>query len=294
MAVKCTAFVIQKGFVHYVSEKTEDGKYVLSSESCGLDAVGADYVRDIEAGEIVVISDDGITSHIFASEPKKLPCSFEYIYFARPDSTIDGIEVYRARHKMGRLLHEQNPIDADVVIGVPDSGTPAAIGYSEKSGIPYGMGLIKNKYIGRTFIKPSQELREKSVAVKLNALKPILENKRVIVIDDSIVRGTTSRRLVRILRAAGAKEVHFRVASPPVKWPCYLGIDTPNQDELIAHNMSVKEIEEYIGADSLAYLNLDNLKRALIGSDFCFGCLSGEYPVKSPDQLEEAASCRLV
>ncbi len=274
--------------------KTEDDKYVLSSETCGLDAVGAEYIRDINAGEMVVIDQNGFESFKYSNETKKLPCSFEFIYFARPDSSIDGVDVYRVRHKSGRLLYSQNPTEADVVISVPDSGTPAAIGYSEKSGIPYGMGLIKNKYIGRTFIKPSQELREQSVAVKLNPLKPILENKRVVVIDDSIVRGTTSRRLVKIIREAGATEVHFRVASPPVKWPCFLGIDTPNKDELIANNMSIEEIREYIGADSLDYLSLPNLKKALIDRDFCFGCLNGKYPVKSPEEIEHAASCRLV
>lgn len=273
--------------------KTTEGKYILSSESCGLDAVGADYVRDVEAGEMVIISETGLQSIRF-DEKKKLPCAFEYIYFARPDSTIDGIDVYKVRHKSGQLLFEQKPIDADVVIGVPDSGLPAAIGYSEASGIPYGMGLIKNKYIGRTFIKPSQELREKAVSVKLNALKPILEGKRVVVIDDSIVRGTTSRRLVRILKEAGATEVHFRVASPPVSWPCFLGIDTPTKDELIANNISQQELCEWMGADSLDFLYLDSLKEALTGENFCFGCLTGKYPVHTPEKLEEAASCRLV
>lgn len=273
--------------------KTEDGKYILSSESCGLDAVGAEYLRDVDAGEMVVITDKGIESIRF-SEQKKLPCSFEYIYFSRPDTTMDGIDVYKVRHKSGQLLWDQHKIEADVVIGVPDSGVPAAIGFSEASGIPYGMGLIKNKYIGRTFIKPSQELREKAVSVKLNALKPILEGKRVVVIDDSIVRGTTSRRLVRILRKAGATEVHFRVASPPVKWPCFLGIDTPTKGELIANHMSIDELCEYMGSDSLEYLSISNLKKALGGEDFCFGCLSGEYPVETPEKLEEAASCRLV
>jgi len=274
--------------------KTEDGKYVLSSESCGLDAVGAEFVRDIEPGEIVRISEKGVTSRIFQQGKTKLPCSFEYIYFARPDTTMDGVDVYKVRHKSGQLLHAQNPVEADVVIGVPDSGTPAAIGFSEASGIPYGMGLIKNKYIGRTFIKPSQELREKAVSVKLNPLKPILEGKRVVVIDDSIVRGTTSRRLVRLLKEAGATEVHFRVASPPVKWPCFLGIDTPTKNELIANHMSIPELGKWMGADSLEYLSIENLRTALGSENFCFGCLNGTYPVKSPEELETAASCRLV
>ena len=273
--------------------KTEDGKHILSSESCGLDAVGAEYIRDIKAGEMIIISQDGIES-IQLHEKKKLPCSFEYIYFSRPDSTMDGIDVYKVRHRSGQLLWEQNEVEADVVIGVPDSGLPAAIGFSEASGIPYGMGLIKNKYIGRTFIKPSQDLREKAVSVKLNALKPILHGKRVVVIDDSIVRGTTSRRLVKILKEAGATEVHFRVASPPVKWPCFLGIDTPTKKELIANHMTVDELCEWMDADSLEYLSVSSLKEALQGEDFCFGCLTGDYPVETPEKLEEAASCRLV
>ncbi|MBX2845374.1 MAG: amidophosphoribosyltransferase [Saprospiraceae bacterium] len=274
--------------------KTDDGKYVLSSESCGLDAVGAEFIRDIEPGEMVRISEKGVTSKKFTEDTKKLPCSFEYIYFARPDSTMDGVDVYKVRHKSGQLLYDQHKVEADVVIGVPDSGTPAAIGFSEASGIPYGMGLIKNKYIGRTFIKPSQELRERAVGVKLNPLKPILEGKRVVVIDDSIVRGTTSRRLVTMLKEAGAKEVHFRVASPPVKWPCFLGIDTPTKNELIANHMSPKELGEWMGADSLEYLSIENLRTSLAGENYCFGCLTGAYPVKSPEELETAASCRLV
>jgi len=274
--------------------KTSDGQVVFSSESCGLDAVGAEYVRDVEAGEMVIIGNKGETSYKISEETKKLPCSFEYIYFARPDSTMDGLDVYKVRHKSGKLLYDQHPVDADVVIGVPDSGTPSAIGFSEASGIPFGMGLIKNKYIGRTFIKPSQELREKSVAVKLNPLKPIIEGKRVVVIDDSIVRGTTSRRLIKIIREAGATEVHFRVASPPVKWPCFLGIDTPTKGELIANHMEMEDLGQWMGADSLEYLSIENLMASLDGENFCFGCLNGDYPVKSPEQLEEAASCRLI
>ncbi len=273
--------------------KTEDDKYILSSESCALDAVGAKYVRDIDAGEMIIIDKQGVAS-IYFSEKKKLPCAFEYIYFARPDSIMDGTDVYHVRHQSGQLLYEQMPIEADVVIGVPDSGLPSAIGYSEASGIPFGMGLIKNKYIGRTFIKPSQELRERAVSVKLNALKPILDGKRVVVIDDSIVRGTTSKRLVQIIKDAGAIEVHFRVASPPVKWPCFLGIDTPTKDELVANKMSVKELGEWMGADSIDYLSINNLKQALGSANYCFGCLTGNYPVETPEQLEKAASCRLV
>ncbi len=273
--------------------ETEDGKFVLSSESCALDAVGAKFLRDIDAGEMVVISTDGLKSVRFG-EKAKLPCAFEYIYFSRPDTTMDGIDVYNVRHKSGQLLYDQYPIEADVVIGVPDSGLPAAIGFSEASGIPYGMGLIKNKYIGRTFIKPSQELRERAVSVKLNALKPILQGKRVVVIDDSIVRGTTSRRLVQIIKQAGAVEVHFRVASPPVKWPCFLGIDTPTKDELVANKMSINELGKWMGADSLAYLSIEHLKKALGSQNFCFGCLTGEYPVQTPEAIESAASCRLI
>ena len=255
--------------------------YVLASESCAIDSVNGQFERDIAPGEIVVINKDGIKS-ILTNDSllvKKQTCIFEYVYFARPDSVIDGIAVQEARYKMGEVLAKESPVEADIVIGVPDSGLGAAQGYARASGVPYGMGIIKNKYIGRTFIAPTQKERENMVFVKLNAIRSDLEGKRVIVIDDSIVRGTTSRRLVQILRRAGAKEVHFRVSSPPVKFPCYLGIDTPSKNELISSTHELEEIRQEIGADSLAFISLEGMLKALGSDKFCKGCFNGEYPV---------------
>lgn len=262
--------------------KVKDG-YILVSESCAIDAVNGEYIRDVEPGEIVVITESGLRSIKYIEEAKKT-CIFEYVYFARPDSVIDGIPVQEARYKMGEVLAKESPVEADIVIGVPDSGLGAAQGYARASGVPYGMGIIKNKYIGRTFIAPTQKERENMVFVKLNAIRSDLEGKRVIVIDDSIVRGTTSRRLVQILRRAGAKEVHFRVSSPPVKFPCYLGIDTPSKNELISSTHELEEIRKEIGADSLAFISLEGMIEALRSckpeaDGFCKGCFSGEYPV---------------
>ena len=255
--------------------------YVLASESCAIDSVNGQFERDIAPGEIVVINKDGI-KNILTNDSlsvKKQTCIFEYVYFARPDSVIDGIAVQEARYKMGEVLAKESPVEADIVIGVPDSGLGAAQGYARASGVPYGMGIIKNKYIGRTFIAPTQKERENMVFVKLNAIRSDLEGKRVIVIDDSIVRGTTSRRLVQILRRAGAKEVHFRVSSPPVKFPCYLGIDTPSKNELISSTHELEEIRQEIGADSLAFISLEGMLKALGSDKFCKGCFNGEYPV---------------
>ena len=252
--------------------------YILSSESCAIDAVNGQFLRDVEPGEMVVINRDGLRSIKYIREKKKT-CIFEYVYFARPDSMIDGISVQEARYKMGEVLAKESPVDADIVIGVPDSGLGAAMGYARASGVPYGMGIIKNKYIGRTFIAPTQSERENMVFVKLNAIRSDLEGKRVIVIDDSIVRGTTSRRLVQILRRAGAREVHFRVSSPPVKFPCHLGIDTPSKNELISSTHELEAIRKEIGADSLAFISLEGMIRALGEDAFCKGCFNGEYPV---------------
>ena len=252
--------------------------YILSSESCAIDAVNGQFLRDVEPGEMVVINRDGLRSIKYIREKKKT-CIFEYVYFARPDSVIDGISVQEARYKMGEVLAQESPVDADIVIGVPDSGLGAAMGYARASGVPYGMGIIKNKYIGRTFIAPTQSERENMVFVKLNAIRSDLEGKRVIVIDDSIVRGTTSRRLVQILRRAGAREVHFRVSSPPVKFPCHLGIDTPSKNELISSTHELEAIRKEIGADSLAFISLEGMIRALGEDAFCKGCFNGEYPV---------------
>ncbi len=263
----------------------EDGIYFLSSETCALDTVDAKFVRDIEAGEIVIIDHNGVESVKYAENPHKAPCSFEYIYFARPDTKIDGIDVYSVRHETGKYLYRQNPIEADVVIGVPDSGIPAAIGYSEESKIPYGIGLVKNKYIGRTFISPTQELREKAVKVKLNPIKKVVEGKRVVVIDDSLVRGTTSKKLVKMLREAGAKEIHFRSASPIVKNECYFGIDIATKKELIGNKMTIEQIRRKINADSLDYLSLENLRETLGGNNFCMGCFTGKYPINEVENL---------
>jgi amidophosphoribosyltransferase len=252
--------------------------YIVTSESCAIDAVNGTFVRDIAPGEIVFIDKNGMRSVQYAA-PKKQTCIFEYVYFARPDSVIDGIPVQQARYKMGEVLARESKVAADVVIGVPDSGIGAAMGYARQSGIPYVTGIVKNKYIGRTFIAPTQTERENLVFVKLNAIASDLAGKRVIVIDDSIVRGTTSRRLVQILRRAGAKEVHFRVSSPPVKFPCHLGIDTPSKGELISSTHELEEIRKEIGADSLAFISLEGMLEALGASDFCKGCFSGEYPV---------------
>lgn len=255
--------------------------WILSSESCALNTVGAEFVRDLEPGEIVVIDENGVNSLGFDSSSKLSTCIFEYIYFARPDSQIDGINVMEARKRCGAEFYRENPIEADMVVAVPDSGLSAAIGYSEASGIPFEMGFIKNRYIGRTFIAPSQEMREKAVSVKLNVVKSVVEGKRVILIDDSIVRGTTSRHLVTLMRKAGASEVHLGIVSPPIKHPCYFGIDTPDTEQLIASGRDVQEICKEIGADSLGYISLDGLTRALSSEEprFCNGCLTGTYPL---------------
>ena len=262
--------------------KTDCGSYILASESCVIDTIGGEFIRDVLPGEIVIVDENGVKSIKYSENNKKATCSFEHIYFARPDSSIDGINVYEARMRAGRLLAQQRKIEADIVIGVPDSGIPAAIGYSEESRIPYGIGLIKNKYIGRTFIKPTQKLREQAVMVKLNPLKINIQGKRVIIVDDSLVRGTTSKILIDIIRRAGAKEVHFLLASPAVKYPCYFGIDTANRKELIAANKNMEEIKNYINADSLEYLSLDRLYKTLNGCEYCVGCFNGLYPTDTP------------
>ena len=256
--------------------------WFLSSESCALDAVDAEFVRDVEPGEIVVIDENGITSLKHDKNNNLTTCVFEYIYFARPDSIIDSLDVYKIRSKSGEALYQEYPVDADIVVGVPDSGIPAALGYSQASGIPYAQGFIKNRYVGRTFISPTQEIREKAVSLKLNVVKSIVKGKKILLVDDSIVRGTTSRRMVKKLREAGAEEVHIGIVSPPVQNPCFFGIDTPNREDLIANNMDNNEICSSIGADSLQYLSLDGLHNALGREDgFCLGCLNGIYPIST-------------
>ncbi len=259
--------------------KKDNDTYVFASETCALDTIGATFIRDVEPGEVIIISSEGLESFKFSTNTVKAPCSFEYIYFARPDSVIDGIDVHTVRYEAGKCLYEQQPVEADVVIGVPDSGIAAAIGYAKASGIEYSVGLVKNKYMGRTFISPTQELREISVKVKLNPIKKVIEGKRVVVVDDSLVRGTTSKKLIKMLFDAGAKEVHFRLASPIVISECYFGIDISNKKELIGSFMTVNEIKNEIGADSLEYLSLDNLKKILHNNDFCMGCFTGQYPI---------------
>lgn len=263
--------------------KLENG-YVLASESCALDTIGGEFIRDVNPGEIIVIDNDGMKSVNGAGNKPKKACIFEYIYFARPDSIMDNIGIYKSREKAGRILAMEQPADADIVISVPDSGTPAAIGYANKSGIPFSIGLIKNRYVGRTFIQPTQSIRELGVKLKLNPLKEYIKGKRVVMVDDSIVRGTTSKKIVQGLRDAGAVEVHVRVSSPPVTNPCYFGIDTPTKKELVGAVSFVEKIKDYIGADSLGYLSIDGLLESVEskGEGFCTACFSGDYPMDVP------------
>lgn len=264
-----------------------DNAYILASETCALDTIGAEFVRDVEPGEIVTISPDkGIESDKSMCLPKEQHgrCVFEYIYFARPDSHIDGVSVYDSRIMAGKFLAMDSPVEADLVVGVPESGNCAALGYSMQSGIPYGQAFVKNAYVGRTFIKPGQKSRESSVQVKLNAIREAVKGKRIIMIDDSIVRGTTSDRIVRMLREAGAKEVHMRVSSPPFLWPCYFGTDVPAREQLIAHNRSVDEICKIIGADTLAYLQMERLDEIAGHLGICRGCFTGQYPMEPPTE----------
>lgn len=262
-----------------------DNAYLLASETCALDTVGAEYVRDVEPGEIVTISPEkGIESdrtHCISKE-EHARCVFEYIYFSRPDSRIDGVSVYNSRILAGKFLAMDSPVEADLVVGVPESGNCAAMGYAMESGIPYGTAFVKNSYVGRTFIKPKQKTRESSVQVKLNPIREVVNGKRIIMIDDSIVRGTTSDRIVRLLREAGAKEVHMRVSSPPFLYPCYFGTDVPASDQLIAYNHSVEEIRRIIDTDSLAYLRIERLHEIVNDLGVCKGCFTGKYPLEPP------------
>ena len=267
------------GFRPLCYGKRSDGTYVIASESCALAAVGAEFVRDLLPGEILVFSGNGIESRRehCGTKPKKT-CIFEYIYFARPDSEIDGVPVHTARKKAGYILAQCHPANADVVIGVPDSGLDAALGFSEKSGIPYGIGLIKNKYIGRTFISPGQKSRVDQVKIKLSAVKSTVKGKSVVLVDDSIVRGTTSGRIVKLLRDAGAKEIHMRISAPPFLHPCYYGTDIDSEEHLIACKYSIEQIAEIIGADSLGYLPREKLSELIDSNEFCSACFDGKYP----------------
>ena len=276
------------GFRPLCYGQTEDGTYVVASESCALKAVGAEFVRDVKPGEILVFSKDGVVSRQeHCGKKEKKSCIFEYIYFARPDSVIDEVSVHASRLCAGKILAKTHPVEADVVIGVPDSGLDAALGYSQESGIPYGIGMIKNKYIGRTFIAPGQSTRLDQVKIKLSAIEETVKGKRVVLIDDSIVRGTTSGRIVGLLREAGAKEVHMRISSPPFLHPCYYGTDIDSRDHLIACKHSVEEIAEIIGADTLGYLPVSELG-ALTGSqEYCSACFDGVYPTAIPSDTRK-------
>lgn len=256
--------------------------YILASETAALDVIRAEFVRDVQPGEMVIIDKDGFRSIKYADDPQKSLCVFEYIYFARPDSIIDGVSVYNSRVEAGKLLAKAHPVEADIVVGVPDSGLNFAVGYAQASGIPYGEGLVKNRYTGRTFIKPTQAEREMSVSIKLNVLRDNVAGKRVILIDDSIVRGTTCANIIKMLKDAGATEVHMRIASPPFLWPCYFGTDVASRDDLIAVHYSIEEIRQKIGADSLGYLPLEDVKNIGLKKDggYCDACFSGKYPIK--------------
>ena len=270
--------------------------WAVASETCGLDIIGAEYYRDVEPGEVIRIKGTGDKDLIIEQAvpaQKHALCIFEYVYFARPDSVIDGLNVYQARDAMGRRLAKEAPVEADTVIGVPDSGVPSAIGYAGASGIPYMEGIVKNRYVGRTFIQPTQTLRERGIRLKLNPLSSSIAGKRLVVVDDSIVRGSTSRQLITMLREAGASEIHMRVVSPPVSWPCFYGIDTQAQDDLISATMSVEEIAEHIGADSLAYISYEGLLSCMTGrhSSHCTACFSGSYPIMVSEKQQEASFC---
>lgn len=263
-----------------------DNAYILASETCALDTIGAEFVRDVEPGEIVVINENGIQSDksLCLPKDKEARCIFEYIYFARPDSIIDGKSVYHSRIMAGKYLAMDSPVEADIVVGVPESGNAAALGYSLQSGIPYGTAFVKNGYVGRTFIKPKQQSRESSVRVKLNVLTEAVKGKRVIMIDDSIVRGTTCGRIVNMLKEAGATEVHVRISSPPFLYECFFGTDIPSRDQLIAYNRTLEEIRNEIGADSLGYLGLERLSDMVDGLPICTGCFTGKYPMNPPTE----------
>ena len=263
-----------------------ENAYILASETCALDTVGAEFIRDVRPGEIVCITRDGIQSDtsLCPKDGKAARCIFEYIYFARPDTRFDGVSVYHARLAAGRFLAKDHPVEADLVVGVPESGNAAAQGYAQESGSPYGTAFVKNSYIGRTFIKPKQKSRESSVQVKLNVLKESVAGKRIVMVDDSIVRGTTCGRIVGMLRKAGAREVHVRISAPPFLHPCYFGTDIPSEDQLIAHGRTVEEICREIGADSLGYLYLDRLPQMVEGLPVCTACFSGDYPIAPPTE----------
>lgn len=278
------------GFRPLIMGRTKDGQILFASETCALDALGAEYVRDLDAGEVVVVDERGIRSIQTAPGARKHLCVFEFVYFARPDSMIEGVSVHEARFRAGEILAAEHPVDADVVIGVPDSGLDAALGYAHASGIPYGMGFTKNRYIARTFIQPTQGQRENAVRMKMNAIRSVVSGKRVIMVDDSIVRGTTSARIVALLKDAGAREVHVRISAPPFISPCYYGTDIDSKENLIACKMSIPEIAKSIGADTLGYLSVKGVREiaASSGCDFCTGCFTGTYPAPVPEVSDKS------
>ncbi|WP_373636918.1 amidophosphoribosyltransferase [Yoonia sp. BS5-3] len=271
------------------------GGYILASETCALDIIGAEFIREIEPGEMVVITEKGITSHRPFPPRRPQPCIFEYVYFSRPDSVLGGKSVYEVRREIGRELAREAPVEADMVCTVPDGGTPGAIGYSQESGIPFEMGIVRNQYMGRTFIEPSEQIRNMGVRLKLNVNRALVQGKRVILVDDSIVRGTTSRKLKDMILEAGAAEVHYRIASPPVKWPCFFGVDLPSRDDLLAVKMSLEEMRDYLGVSSLKFLSIDGLYRALGEKEgrnpdapaYYDAVFTGEYPIKLTDMAEQ-------
>ena len=277
------------GFRPLALGRTKSGAYVCASETCAFDSIDAEFIRDLRPGEIVVIDESGVRSITTHCHSDGNMCVFEYVYFARPDSVIEGVSVHRARLRAGEILWQEHPVDADIVIGVPDSGLDAALGLSRASNIPYGVGFIKNRYVGRTFIQPSQGQRENSVRIKLNAISDTVKGKRVILVDDSIVRGTTSGRIVNLIREAGATEVHMRISSPPFMHPCYFGTDIDSRDKLIACRMTLPEIAEYIGVDSIGYLSVEGVKSLAQEAkcDFCDGCFTGNYPADIPTVFEK-------
>ncbi len=279
----------ETGYRPLVMGKTEDGQIVFASETCSLDVLGASYIRDLDAGEIVVVDGQGVRSIRTHCKGRSHMCVFEFVYFARQDSFIEGMSVHEARRNAGKFLAQEHPVDADVVIGVPDSGLDAAMGYADESGIPYGMGFVKNRYIARTFIQPTQKQRDTGVRMKLNVIRSVVKGKRVIMVDDSIVRGTTSARIVKLLRDAGATEVHVRVSAPPFISPCYYGTDIDSKDNLIACQMSLEEIRKMIGADTLGYLSVEGVQKmaADANCDFCVGCFTEKYPSAVPESTSK-------
>jgi amidophosphoribosyltransferase len=267
--------------------KLDDIGWVVASETCGLDILGAEYIREVAPGEMLKISEKGLRSEQAVPPEKPSLCIFEFIYFARPDTVLNDCTLYEARRQMGAAVARSAPVEADLVMGVPDSGIPAAVGFAQESGIPYGEGLVKNRYVGRTFISPTQYIRQQGIKLKLNPLRHAIEGKRLVVVDDSIVRGNTSRKLVELLREGGATEVHMRITSPPVRWPCFYGIDTDSQEQLIAAMHDVEYVREFIGADSLAYMSIDDMVASTggVADEYCMACFDGEYPIEIPEAV---------